>query len=286
MILVGILLDVLLVGLLLATLLLLYLIPTRQPAGPVSQAGRVARVPSPSVQGRIGEWYHDLLRQSGLNPSSNVLPLLLCKFFLGFFLPLFLGEVLGQFGSVLPTAGMLIAIGVVGFCLPELWLMRVRSRRRERIRRALSYFLDLVVALLHSGLNLDRAVLRAGRDGFSDPHPLADEVAVLGRELDMGRERSEAFQDLARRTGVVELGTIAAALRLGHRTGSGMEDTLESQADLLRFQYRELGLRRVNRSTVLSMIPVFLCGIPIFAVIVFFPASLEILETLRQIRPF
>jgi tight adherence protein C len=178
-----------------------------------------------------------------------------------------------------------LAAALAGFVLPDLWLLVSRRSRRRRIRRALSFFLDLVVALLHSGLTVERSVLRAARDGFLDPHPLAEEVMLLGKELDLGQDSAVAFVRLAERTGVAELHSVAAAMKIGLRTGAGVEATLERQADLLRFRYREEGLQRIHRMAVLTMVPVFLCGVPLYAVIIFFPAVVEFFTTWRMIRP-
>lgn len=234
---------------------------------------------------RFRIFYNTMLRQAGLRSPHVAAALWIARVLLAILLPL-LGE---EFAAAARKPGLsaltLLALGVAGALLPDFWVLSTRRTRRQRVLRALSFFLDLVVALLHAGLTLERAVLRAARDGFPDPHPLAEEVLLLGKELDVGQDSTVALTRLAERTGVVELRAVAAAMRMGLRTGSGVEATLERQADLLRVRYREDGLKRINRSSVLTMVPVFLAGVPLYAVIIFFPAVLQFLETWRLIKP-
>jgi tight adherence protein C len=184
-----------------------------------------------------------------------------------------------------PTLGILIP-AVLGFFLPDIWLARARRKRMVKIRASLSFYLDLVVALLRAGLPVHRAMFKAAHDGFADPHPLADEVLRVEGEIQAGKERGTAFYALADRTGVQELRTLAASVHVALKQGASIEGTLDAQAEVMRERRREEALKRVNASASYSVLPVFLCGIPIFAVVVYFPAFLEIVETLSNLRIF
>jgi len=176
-----------------------------------------------------------------------------------------------------------VLLGVVGFFLPDAVLLWLRRRRQRRIRSSLSYFLDLLVALLHSGLALEPAFRRAGRQGLAASHPLADEIELVARELDVGRERSAAFAAIADRTGVREIHAVASALQLGARLGTPIEATLHGQADLLRTRHHEATLRQINTAATKALFPVLLCGFPMFLVIVFYPTVLEVVNSMGAI---
>lgn len=188
--------------------------------------------------------------------------------------------------SLPPSLSGLLAPLAAGFFLPDLMLLVATRRRQAEIRRSTSFLLDLMVALLRAGLPLDRALFRAARDGFPDGNPLADEILQIEVEVGAGKDRGSAFYALADRTGVDELRALAAAIHIGLRSGAPIEDMLESQADMLRDRRREESVRRLNASSAFSVLPVILCGLPVFAVVVYFPAFLEILETLKTLRLF
>lgn len=196
-----------------------------------------------------------------------------------FAVPLATLEFLPQRFQPLP-GGVLAALFVLGFALPWSWLWSVRRERQSKIHWSLAYFLDLIVAYLRSGLGLEEAFRRAGREGFPPDHPLAQEVALVSREIDLGKDRPAAFRALYARTGVLAMKGIAAALESGLRLGASVEATLRAQAELLRARRREDTLRRVQLAAVKALVPVMLCGFPVFLVIVLYPAVSELARTL------
>lgn len=239
--------------------------------------GRGEKTPPPAADliGRMRHRHRLLIRQAGMNPDDARVGLWMTRILVAAFL-----ASLGLWVSGYLACAVM---GVIGLILPDLWLLRVRRLRKRRIRTALSYYLDLVVSLLHAGLPPEHAFVRAGREGFNEYNPLADEIALLGHEMEMGKDRGAAFMQIAERTGVTEMRAVASAVVMGLRSGMPLMDTLHAQADLLRVRHGEEAIRRLNVSSVLAMIPVFLCGIPVFLVIIYFPAAIQIYELFRNI---
>ncbi len=273
----GVLFDLALLALLAATGLLLYRLRLASPllaeTGDSEADERTFR--------QLGR-FPTVARQAGFEPGRLRWFYWLAKLALAATLPLLFLE--------LPTAAWLgapllwvVGLALLGFLLPNLWLLLRRRRRQRRVRRALSYFLDLLVALLYSGLSLEEAFRRAGHQGLSRSHPLAREVQRTSRELEAGQDRATAFQALAERTGVAELRSVAVALGLAVRHGTSVESALETQADLLRTKQREGARREIAAAATKAIFPVFLCGFPVFFVIIFFPAILEMIEAFRAL---
>jgi tight adherence protein C len=226
--------------------------------------------------------YGRLVRQAGFEPSSFLLVLWILKGALAVLLPLLILEFVPPRWGLSGTPVLVVA-ALVGFFLPDFWLLAVRRERKRKITWSLAYFLDLLVAFLRAGLSLDEAFRRAGRDGFHPDHPLAREINLVAREIDLGKDRAAAFRALAERTGVPAMRGVALALESGTRLGASVEATLRAQADLLRGRRREETLKRVQLASVKALVPVVICGLPLFLVIVFFPAILEILRTFTDI---
>jgi tight adherence protein C len=227
---------------------------------------------------RLRGFYRRTARQAGFDPGSFLLLFAAGTVILALLLPLALIEIAAyREWELLPA--FLILAGLLGVGLTHLWLWSTREERRRRIEWSLPYLLDLIVAFLRSGLGLEEAFRRAGREGFPPDHPLAREVALVAREIDLGRDRPAAFRALAERTGVRAMRAVAAALESGLRLGASVESTLRAQAELLRNRRREDTMKRVQLAAIKALVPVVLCGLPLFAVIVFFPAFMEILRT-------
>lgn len=222
-------------------------------------------------------YFWKLARPAGLTPDRAWPFFVGAKIILAVALPAFATEVLGVglFGFVIAAA--------LGFLAPDAVLMYVRRQRQANIRRALSFFLDLIVSLLQAGLTLEEAFKRAAREGLSRDHPLAEEANLVAQELDLGRDRTAGFQALAERTGVRELRGLANALALGLGSGASVENTLRAQADLARAKRREEGLRRLQVASAEVLVPLLLCGFPVFIVMVFFPLAILLLRNLEAI---
>lgn len=234
------------------------------------EAGEERDEGAPEVYRGYARW----ARQAGFEPTRLYWLYWGSKIFLLLLLPLLLFDLLGG-----PWWAALL-LAAFGFFLPDLGLLLIRRRRQREIVWGLSFFVDLLVALLHAGLGLDTAFRRAGREGFDPDHPLAQEVALVSAELSMGEERMRAFGALGERTGVSELRSLAAALQSGIRHGAPLQTILEDQADLLRVKRREETRKRISTAGVKILFPIFLCGFPVFLVVVFFPAVMEMTEVL------
>jgi len=225
-----------------------------------------------------------LLRQAGIMGRGGRPALWAWKVFFAAVLPLVRAEFLLWFGVEPLYDQTSVYVAVIGFFLPELWLLRRRKRRRKRIEAALSYFLDLTVALLRAGLPIEQALRRAGTHGFRGRHPLGVEIDLVAHEMAMGKDRGEAIGALPERTGVADFRSVAGAVRMGLKRGSSIEEALGAQADTMRVKLRERRMRRINRMAVVALFPVLLCGLPVFLVVVYFPAFLRIVETLNMLR--
>ena len=276
-------LDALLVALVVAALAMLA--RDRAPAL-VSERSPAWRQATSRLGGRafkgFATYHRPLLRQAGFDPDARRWDYWLAKLAAAVVAPLLLVAILATAGG---EAGgrWLLLLAAVGFFLPDLWLLGARRRRRQRVARALPYFLDLLVAFLYSGLSLIEAFRRAGREGFVGRHPMAREVAIVGRELDAGQDPSVAFRNLAENTGVSELRAVASALRMGLRLGAPVRETLQIQADALWTRRREQALRQIHRAEIQVIVPVVLSGFPIFGVLTWFPILIALIEALGEL---
>ena len=77
---------------------------------------------------------------------------------------------------VLPNMFLIaIALGVIGFFMPDSWLARTVRRRQKRIVQALPDVLDLLMVCVEAGMGFDAAVARIS-DKARGQSPLHDEL--------------------------------------------------------------------------------------------------------------
>lgn len=211
-----------------------------------------------------------LIRNAGFVPSRVKLFYWFGKVLLALLIPLAIMEL-----NVNAPAFVYIAFSVLAFFAPDIWLWQRMKKRQARIEYALSYFLDLTIAFLLSGMSLDAAIRQAALFGLPAKNPLRQELGLVTREIDAGRNREEAYNSLWHRTGVSDLQSLVNVFRVGFHLGSPVVSTLESHADLLRFRLHEKGMKRINFKTVVAMVPMILLNFPIMGLLVFFPPLVE-----------
>lgn len=232
--------------------------------------------------GRSVGYFDSLARQAGHDPDQLRFIYWLSKAALAMMLPAVLWTAVDTF----PSVPLLLALVFVGFMIPDFTLFVQRNARQKRILSGLSFFLDLVVSFLRSGLTLEESVNRAASRGFVEGHPLADEVRIVGDEISAGKDRAAAFGALARRTNIPDIHAVASALELGSRLGFPVAEILAAQADLQREKRMERGRRKIDRSAIAALFPVFLCGFPLFSLVVVLPTVMHLMETFQLYRGF
>jgi tight adherence protein C len=171
-----------------------------------------------------------------------------------------------------------VVLAVIAFCVPDVYLIQRRRTRRRHIQRSLGYFIDLLVIFQNSGMSLSQSFQRAAAYGLRKNDPLCHEVGLISLEIASGRDRNHAFSALADRTGVIDAERLAAVLGIGFKSGSPVSEILEAQSDLLRNKQVQQGTELANRKSLESMFPLMLVSLPIFFVLVFFPAAVQIYD--------
>ncbi|WP_025563343.1 type II secretion system F family protein [Psychromonas sp. SP041] len=169
-------------------------------------------------------------------------------------------------------------IGIVTFLFMDIYLLLKRNHRQSRINLSLVFFINLLIVFLKSGLSLSQAFRKAAHFGLQKDNPLAAELELIAYELDAGRERAIAFNNLSARTGVEALNKLAVIIKAGIEVGSPVSDGLQSLADFLRLQQDQQLTSRINRKALESTLPMAMVCFPMFFVLVFFPAGQQISE--------
>lgn len=166
----------------------------------------------------------------------------------------------------------------IGFMSPNLWLSLNMKQRGERIRNGLPDALDLLVITVESGLALDGAVQRVG-DELRHVHPdLSEEFQIATREVQMGIPRSEALNNVAERTNLVEIKSLVAVVNQAEKFGTSIARALRNQADALRVKRRQKAEERAQKTAVKLMAPLILFIFPAIFVVLVGPAALKMVN--------
>lgn len=171
---------------------------------------------------------------------------------------------------------LLVALGGCSFMLPDVWLSRRISQRKQALVNALPDGLDLLVIASAAGLSFENAMQEITTKMKGE---LAREFGRVIRDIGMGQTRRQALSGLADRTGVPDIVTFVSAIKQAESLGVSIGRVLTVQAEELRTKRRQRAQERANQAPIKMMFPlVFLIFPAIFAVLLG-PAIPELLTS-------
>jgi tight adherence protein C len=189
---------------------------------------------------------------------------------------LLVGVVLGLL--VLSTRGILIGLlwlvfgCVAGFWLPNVLLYNAGLKRQDKLRRSVPDALDMLTVCVEAGLGFDAGLAQVARNAEG---PIAGEFARLLREMQIGKSRSDAFQDLAARTTVPELKVFVSALVQSDKLGIPLAGVLREQSAEMRLKRRQRAEEQAQKVPIKILFPLLLCIFPALFVVVIGPGAIQ-----------
>ncbi|MGE0800196.1 MAG: type II secretion system F family protein [Lautropia sp.] len=130
-------------------------------------------------------------------------------------------------GSWLLAVAALLALGAV----PNLLLVRLARRRRQRFAAQLPDALMLVAGAIRAGASLPLALRQMS---LEIQPPCGQEFDLMLREQRLGVTLDQALIGLERRMGGDDLRLVVAAVRIAGDSGGNLAETLERLADTIR----------------------------------------------------
>jgi tight adherence protein C len=189
---------------------------------------------------------------------------------------LFLG--LFSFAWPLRVLGFL-AIGLLGYWLPNIVLTNAVQRRQNEIRSALADSIDLLTICVEAGLGFDAALAHVSKNTDG---PLADEFYRTLQEVQLGRSRNEAMRNLADRSNVPELRAFVLAMVQADVFGVSVANVLRIQAKDMRVKRRQLAEERAMKVPIKVLFPVLFCIFPALFVVILGPAIMRIADVFTR----
>ena len=221
------------------------------------------------------ERFRQNLAQAGFYADRHLQYLLAAKVALAGLLGVLGYGAVGLAGDGLRALLIGVTLGVLGFYLPNVWLGRRVKARQNAITRQLSDALDLLSIGVGAGLSFDGSVLELVQRTDNE---LADEFALVLREMNVGTGRREALQHLAQRTQIDDIRLLVASLIQADELWTSLGDTLNVQADQLRLRRRQRAQELAQQAAIKMLIPMIFLIFPTILVVILGPAIPQLLN--------
>jgi tight adherence protein C len=180
--------------------------------------------------------------------------------------------------------GAIVAALLIGFMAPRMVLQRMVKRYRRKLQEALPDTVDLLGIVLGTGLALDQAMMRVSEEmQYIYPH-LANEFATVVMQVRAGQERTVAFNQLVRRTGIEDIKSLAAMIVQSEKFGTSLAQALKVYADALRTRRRLRAEAAVGKAGIKMLFPIVVFILPALFIITLAPAIISTLQDLKMLR--
>jgi len=170
-------------------------------------------------------WLQEMLEQADVKWTVRILLVLMAS----------LGLTLGALGLVLQ--GLLLATILSGAAaaLPLAFVQLRRKTRREAFLAQLPGAFDLMARVLRAGHSVPQALQAVVE---STEQPVAGEFAKCQEQQNLGLRPEISFEEMARRTGVIEMRIFVMAMVVQRQVGGNLSEVLERLAMLIRNRLR------------------------------------------------
>jgi len=222
-----------------------------------------------------------LLKQAGFRNREGLA--WYAMFNLAFLIALMIGSWMVQEESK-PFISKLLGLApafLLGWLLPKQILYRLMKRYKNKLQAALPDTVDLLGIVLGTGLALDQAISRVCEEMQFIYPELSAEFYTVVMQVKAGQDRSKAFQQLVRRTGIEDIKSLAAMIIQSERFGTSLSQALKVYADALRMRRRLRGEKAVGEAGIKMVLATVVFILPVVFIITLVPAMLTMLNNLR-----
>jgi tight adherence protein C len=179
----------------------------------------------------------------------------------------------GAAGGAVASVLLALALGGVGFVLPDFVVSNRARRRRDKVRAELPDALDLLMVSVEAGLGFDGSVakLTEHMDG-----PLAEEFELLLNEMRVGESRPDALKHLAERVPTSEVSAFTRAIIQSDQLGMSLGRILRVQAADSRLRRQAAAEERAMKAPIKMLFPTVLFIFPAMFIVILGPAMLSL----------
>lgn len=171
----------------------------------------------------------------------------------------------------------LLLAALAGAAAPWLYARNAALRRDQALAAGLPDALDLLVICAESGLPIDTALVRSGRELAPVQPDIAAELAATAAELGILPRRADAFANLARRVPLPGVQALTDTLVQTERFGTPLATALATMAAESRSARLLAAEARAARLPALMTVPMIAFVLPPLFVVLIGPAVVDAL---------
>jgi tight adherence protein C len=171
-----------------------------------------------------------------------------------------------------------LGLGLLGAYLPTLWLKNRTTKRQQSIKRSWPDALDLMLLCVEAGMSVEHAFKRVAKEiGLQSPE-LAEELTLTTAELSFLEDRTRAYDNLGKRTGLDVVKSVMTALIQADRYGTSVGTSLRVMAE----EGRETRMMDAEKKAAALppklTVPLIVFFLPVLFIVIIAPAIIKMIE--------
>jgi tight adherence protein C len=171
---------------------------------------------------------------------------------------------------------MVIVGGIAGYIGPSMYVDRRISTRKEEHRAGFPDFMDLLVVCADSGLSMEAALERVGRE-LGDSYPsLSTNIHMTNLETRAGRPLKDALERFADRLALDEAHAFATLINQSIDLGSSITDALRVYSDDMRHKRLSRAEEKAYALPAKLSVPMMVCIFPVLFVVILLPVFVRL----------
>ncbi len=172
-----------------------------------------------------------------------------------------------------------IFAGLIGSFLPAILLKNQTIKRQQSIRRSWPDALDLVLLCVESGMSVEHALKRVAKEMGKQSVELAEEMTLTTAELSFLEDRTKAYDNFGRRTGLDNVKAVMQALIQSERHGTSVGTALRVMAE----EGREARMMEAEKKAAALppklTVPLIVFFLPVLFIVIISPAIIRVFST-------
>ena len=170
-----------------------------------------------------------------------------------------------------------MAGGIIGYIGPSFYIDRRIAKNKDEHRSGFPDFLDLMVVCADSGLSMEAALERVGRE-LGDTYPsLCANIHMTNLEIRAGKSMTDALEHFGDRLGLDEARAFATLIQQSAELGSSITDALRVYSDDMRHKRLSRAEEKAYSLPAKLALPMMLCIFPTIFVIIMLPVVVRLI---------
>ncbi len=171
---------------------------------------------------------------------------------------------------------LVIAGGIAGYVGPSMYIDRRIGQRKLEHRSGFPDFMDLLVVCADSGLSMEAALERVGRELGESYPSLTANIHMTNLEIRAGKNLKDALERFADRLALEEARSFATLINQSIDLGSSITDALRVYSDDMRHQRLSRAEEKAYALPAKLSVPMMVCIFPVIFVVILLPVFVKL----------